>query len=190
MDAVMTHQERTLLSSFLVMSDNYVEFGSGGSTVMACQNVRRSVLSVDSDQEWIDKVKAECALKETPVQPEMVHIDIGKIGEWGYPIGQESRLRWARYHEAIWQDPRTSDADLFFVDGRFRVACFIQALLHAGPRALILMHDFSDRPDYHVVRRFAREIAVAEKMSVFQRHPNMDCSEMVGCLQEHRNNPV
>jgi hypothetical protein len=53
------------------------------------------------------------------------------------------------------------------VDGRFRVACFMQILLRCDPDALIMVHDFKSRQPYHVVREVAREIAAVEDMSVF-----------------------
>ncbi len=170
------------------MSDNYVEFGTGGSTVLACKNVHKTVISIDSDIDWIEKVQLACRDQETPIRPNMVYVDIGKTGEWGLPIDPDTRARWPQYHEAIWQNPHASDADLYFVDGRFRVACFIQALLHSAPRSFIMIHDFADRPHYHVVRRFAREIAASGQMSAFQRLPNVDYAEMMQCLQEHRYN--
>jgi hypothetical protein len=187
--ALLTDLEHTLLNAFLAMSDNYVEFGTGGSTIMACQKVHRTVTSVDSSLEWIEKVKAECTLQATSLQPDIMHVDIGQIGGWGFPIDNEARLKWPKYHEELWSNPNASDADLYFVDGRFRVACFIQALLHSSPRSLILMHDFSDRPHYHVVRRFAREIATSQRLSAFQRLANPNYTEMISCLQEHRDNP-
>ena len=48
--------------------------------------------------------------------------------------------------------------DVYFIDGRFRVACVCSALLHAskfGRRdSTIFMHDYGARPSYHVVEEF------------------------------------
>ena len=67
------------------------------------------------------------------------------------------RESWRAYHEGVWAEPEASRADLYLVDGRFRVACFMQTLLHASPDALVAIHDFAKRPQYHVVQEVARE---------------------------------
>jgi hypothetical protein len=65
------------------------------------------------------------------------------------------------------------DADLYFIDGRFRTACFAQIVLHCGPNAIIGFHDFRSRPHYHRVLDIAREIAEAEDLTLFQPMPWM-----------------
>ena len=49
--------------------------------------------------------------------------------------------------------------DVYFVDGRFRVACVCAAFLHASKLGRtdvsVLMHDYRERPEYHVVQEFA-----------------------------------
>ncbi len=63
------------------------------------------------------------------------------------PIGNATRDKWPSYIEdgIKGQDP----FDMYFVDGRFRVACAVQALLHgmSGGRSredfVVLIHDFA-----------------------------------------------
>ncbi len=57
----MEASEQALLETFLRSSRRYMEFGSGGSTVLAAGLVAESVVSVDSSTEWIDRVVAACA---------------------------------------------------------------------------------------------------------------------------------
>src|SRR5208283_3476786 len=87
---------------------------------------------------------------------------------WGDPKDSSARDKWPSYHNKIWTNPAASDADLYLVDGRFRVACFMQIVLNCEPDALIVFHDFAGRKNYHVVREVAREIAIGEELSVFQ----------------------
>ena len=79
----------------------------------------------------------------------------------GVAVRSGTRKRWPDYHGSIWIRAESSDADLYMVDGRFRVACFMQVLLHSRRDALIMIYDFDFRNEYHVVREVAREIAVA-----------------------------
>lgn len=161
----MSDGEAELFLSFAKNSRDYVEFGTGGSTFVASNNVHNSILSIDSSQEWLNQVAAACTLSRT--KPELKFIDIGPTKDWGFPRDASDKSRWPDYHSTIWGNPRSAEADLYLVDGRFRVACFAQIVLHCKPSAIIGIHDFSSRPAYHCVREIAREIATAGDMSFF-----------------------
>jgi hypothetical protein len=163
----MSPAEVDLFKSFVSCSDRYLEFGSGGSTYAAGSLVRHSVVAIDSSKEWLDRVREKCLEDKLPVQPTLVHVDIGPTGAWGHPMDKSTVDRWPLYHSQIWSDRVLSDADLYMVDGRFRVACFLQILLHCKLDSVIMFHDFAPRSEYHVVKEIAREIAVVEGLSIF-----------------------
>lgn len=167
----MSANELALFTSFIKRSERYFEFGAGGSTVLAAAHAKTSVVSVDSSQHWLDEVGRSCTGHRT--EPELVFKDIGALGPWGYPVDNAARARWPDYHAGVWDLLSSLDADLYMIDGRFRVACVAQIVLRCRPDALIGFHDFSSRPQYHVVHEIAREIAVAEDMSFFQPMPGM-----------------
>ena len=173
----MSAEEAALFLSFVRNSRDYVEFGTGGSTVLASKHVKNSILSVDSSRQWLDQVRDACASSQT--KPELTFIDIGPTGDWGFPIDASTKSRWPDYHSAIWKIPRSATADLYLVDGRFRVACFAQIVLHCHPNAIIGFHDFSSRPHYHRVREIAQEIATAGDMSFFLPLPKKDAAEAI-----------
>ena len=181
----MSNEEAALFLAFVRNSRNYVEFGTGGSTVVASRHVQSSILSVDSSQDWLDQVSTACASSQT--KPELIFIDIGPTGEWGYPIDASMKSRWPDYHSAIWKMPHSARADLYFVDGRFRVACFAQIVLHGNPNAIIGIHDFGSRPRYHCVREIAREVATAGDISFFRPLAEKDAAEAI--LRSFRTEP-
>ncbi len=187
MQLAMDSHEQSLFKSFLNLSDRYLEFGSGGSTWLASQMRKEWIISIDSSQEWLANVAN--ATKDCPTKPNLVYIDIGKLREWGFPADRERESSWPQYHESIWQRPESRNADLYFIDGRFRVACFTQCLLHSPPGTFIAIHDFASRPQYHVVRQIAREVARANNMSVFQRPLQLDSERAQQLLQRHRLDP-
>jgi len=162
----MSAKELDLFLAFVRNSQIYVEFGTGGSTFVASRYVKQSIISVDSSTQWIDKVQSACA--DGIVRPKLVFVDIGPTGDWGYPVDQGTRSRWPRYHETVWDFPESAEADLYILDGRFRVACFAQTVIHGNPQALIGVHDFASRKNYHCIYEIGREIATAEDMSFFQ----------------------
>lgn len=181
----MSSGEAGLFLSFVKNSRDYVEFGTGGSTFVASNNVGNSILSIDSSQEWLDQVSEACTSSRT--KPELKFIDIGPTKEWGFPNDGSKKASWSDYHKRIWSDPRSSEADLYLVDGRFRVACFAQIVLHCKPTAVIGIHDFSSRPSYHRVREIAREIATVEDMSFFLPLSKGNAAETL--LQDFYNEP-
>ncbi len=86
--------------------------------------------------------------------------------------------------------PESSDADVYMVDGRFRVACFMQILLHSRRDALIMIHDYDLRSEYHVVKEVAREIVAAGSLSVFQRRDDRNETHMREILAAHEYDPA
>jgi hypothetical protein len=181
----MSEEEAALFLSFVRNSRNYVEFGTGGSTVLASKHVKNSILSVDSSRDWLDQVSLACGSSQT--KPQLKFIDVGPTGDWGFPTDASTKSRWPDYHSAIWKVQQSSEADLYLVDGRFRVACFAQTTLHCKPDAIIGFHDFSSRPAYHCVREIAQEIATAGDMSFF--HPLSRREKAEAILQSHYTEP-
>jgi len=163
----MSETELRLFECFLRCSDRYLEFGSGGSTCVAANLVKSSVLAIDSSRPWLDKVAQYCADAQVRLTPNLVHVDLGPLGDWGYPSDPATRESWPAYHRAIWQDPSAANTDLYLIDGRFRIACFLQVLIHADQGAIIMFHDFQSRKYYHIARDLTREIAIADDLSIF-----------------------
>lgn len=181
MKPAMSADELNLFLCFIRNSTSYLEFGTGGSTFVASQNVKESIISVDSSQEWLDKVMTACT--GSKVVPKLIYVDIGKVGDWGVPLEREKMETWPRYHENVWEIGESANADLIMVDGRFRVACFAQAVLRGKRSAIIGIHDFNSRPQYHCVRDMAREIASVESLSFFQ--PRDDARERAENILKH-----
>ncbi len=185
----MSEAELALFRSFVGRARGYVEFGSGGSTFLAAQSGAGFIVSTDSAQAWLDSVRTQCIAAQTPTVPDLIAADIGPTGAWGYPADESRRGSWRRYHELCWERPGTPDADLYMVDGRFRVACAMQVLLRARVGALLAIHDFASREHYHALRRFAREIAIAEDLSVFLVTEERDLPGIALTLAEHAFDP-
>src|SRR3954471_11762393 len=112
MHVAMRKDELLLFESFVRCARTVVEFGSGGSTWLAAQTKKDWIISVDSSLEWLNKVADET--KESPTRPELVHVDIGPLGNWGYPSDDSRKSTWAHYHEHIWSMSRSNGAEFCF----------------------------------------------------------------------------
>ncbi|WP_139247907.1 hypothetical protein [Hyphomicrobium sp. CS1GBMeth3] len=179
----MSQPEIDLFSSFLRASASYFEFGMGGSTCLAASLVKSHVYSVDSDVSWIDRVREEVAESATEVS--LIHVDIGPTGAWGTPINRNMAHLFDAYSLAITR-PGFPPFDLCLVDGRFRVACFLQAILHLDACAVVGIHDYTVRPHYHVVEEFARPIAASGQLVFFVKRKNADPKALKKVLDAHR----
>jgi hypothetical protein len=188
MQPAMLASEIALFTSVMRCANRYVEFGSGGSTVLAHSMGCASIVTVDSSLAWLEKVKKACAL-DGKTQIKMIHVDIGAVKELGYPKDDSNNDSWDIYHSAPWTDPDLALADTYLIDGRFRVACVIQTALHCSNRAIVMVHDFANRPYYHCVFEIMREIARTDNLSVFQVRGDFERARAVGLLAQHARDP-
>ncbi len=182
----MSPAEITAFSAYCSGARAYAEFGCGGTTLIACQMVKRRVITLDSDPAWLRKVSDACRAAPTRLQPETVAADIGPTKEWGYPVDQLRRADWPCYHEAIWSTPGVAGADLYLVDGRFRVACLLQILLHAPSHATIMFHDYASRPYYHIIEPLVTAVSRVEELATFKRRRRFSRERAQALLQQHR----
>jgi hypothetical protein len=181
----MAPDEWKTFDGFVRCAERYVEFGSGASTVLAAATVKNWVIAFDSSRSWLDRVAEACRQRKTRLEPELVHVDIGETGEWGFPKDETSRDRWPLYHSSMWNDPRLAEADLYLIDGRFRLACFAQALLHCSDGAFIAFHDYASRPHYHAAATLAREVVRVNDLSIFMRPVAFDRELTLRFIADH-----
>lgn len=177
----MTTAEVTQFERQLAGLSSLLEFGCGGSTLAAARQVRH-IVSVDSDPAWLGKVHAEIEQESAEFTP--FYVDIGPVGEWGYPA-DESRIRdWPRYHTQIWRS-MTGSPDAVLIDGRFRVACLMQAIIHCKPGCIFLFHDFNDRPQYHAVLKHVDVLARVDTLAVMRASQRVDGKAVLHDLFDH-----
>ncbi|ARS28398.1 hypothetical protein [Sphingomonas sp. KC8] len=187
MKILMSQSEIDLFSAFLQQTSSYFEFGMGGSTCLAASLVKDRIHAIDSDKNWVDGVRAE--IGSTQKDALMSVVNIGPTGNWGNPIGRDHENLFDDYSLSI---TRTgfSDYDLCLVDGRFRVACFLQALMTLRSDAVIAFHDYTSRPHYHVVEEFARPVAGIGQLKLFVRREGMRLEAVAEMIQKYRRNPA
>ena len=185
----MEDDERELFAAFLRAAKSYAEFGTGGSTVLASSLVDGPVFALDSSSEWLDSVRVACAKCGKASEPVLLHVNIGPISEWGAPLGVTHRHLWPDYAKSMWHIPGAAKADLYLIDGRFRVSCAVEALLRCRSDAVILIHDFAERTRYHIIKEVAREIAFARSLSAFVRRSDFDGSRALEILELKRFEP-
>jgi hypothetical protein len=168
-------------------AEHYFEFGSGGSTVWAVRE-GLAVKGVESDAKWVNALKSKLG-KHCQVEA----VDIGPTGEWGYPLSQEYSDKFPDYSRAIHR--HQTPFDLILVDGRFRVACVISAIQHVldhqkdPQKARFFIHDFWNRPQYHVVLDFLDIVERVDNAGLFKIKEGVDCMALESLWQEYAKQP-
>jgi hypothetical protein len=170
----MRPREIALLTSLLRQSDRMLEFGAGGSTALAVKMGVGSVTSVESDADWIARLKLDDALGRAVEEGrlELLHADVGPVGALGRPsVKQES---WPTYACRPWTHVEDAKLDLVLIDGRFRVACILETARRVSPATIIAVHDFWNRSGYHVVLPFLEQIGASESLGLFRVRGDLD----------------
>ena len=79
--------------------------------------------------------------------------------------------------------------DAVLIDGRFRVACLLQAIIHCKPDCILLFHDFPDRPYYQVVLKHVDVLARVDTLAVMRTKAQVDGTAVLHDLFDHFLNP-
>ena len=148
-----------------------LEYGSGGSTVLAAELPGKVTFSVESDAEWLAKMQAYFTAFE-PVSPVHLHFgDIGPTRAWGHPKDEVAFRKWPDYPMSVWALPGFLHPDLVLIDGRFRAACFLTCLFRSSKPMTVLWDDYIDRPFYHRVEELVKPAQIIGRMARFEILP-------------------
>src|SRR5690606_9419063 len=154
---VMYEEEKLLFKEYLNKSNNYLEFGLGGSTLFALINSDANIISVDTNQGWIGFIKKYRAIKDNLGKRLHIHyVDIGPTKYWGFPVDDTQRNKFPNFSSQIFSDKNLEKFDLVLIDGRFRVACALQTVQYfknSSP-VKIMIHDYSLREEYKIVEKY------------------------------------
>jgi hypothetical protein len=170
----------------------YLEYGSGGSTVMVAA-LNKPFLSVDTDRLFLRSLR--CKIGTLTSAQRLLYADIGLTGPWGipFPPAKPSRKRltkWKFYARAPWAFiDRDNLPDLVLVDGRFRVAVTLTCCAHLSARSdvTILVEDYTDRPSYHIIEHSTKLDRVVGRLAVFHPLPG-NLSEMNEAIEQYSAN--
>jgi hypothetical protein len=152
----------------------YLEFGSGGSTLRACELAVPEIHTVETSKDFIDEIVKNCKSIDYNGKLHTHFVDIGPTKAWGYPVSSDSSIRWSNYCIAPWKALKAlgSSPDLILVDGRFRVAAFLYSLTMARKGTTIFVDDYKNRSHYHVVEDIIQPIRFHGRMAEFRKKQN------------------
>jgi protein O-GlcNAc transferase len=143
------------LKSFLLKicsGRNVLEFGSGGSTLLIGPKSKK-MISIESDVKFIKTLKPKMSLQP---KIKLIHANIGPTTFYGKPLEITKVLFKRKFKnytniKKILLDESNFEPDVILIDGRFRVACFLQCIIEYDTPIIIIFDDYFDRPYYHII---------------------------------------
>ena len=166
-----------------------LEYGTGGSTVLALEsNAETTVYACETDSVWLARLMLHLAEKQLQGRIYPVHLDIGPTGEWGVPVFRDSGFSAKRMQKFLqvattpWRllGRHGVNPDFVFIDGRWRKACFLAALLYCKSPMYILWDDYADRPQYHVFDALLKPEQMIGRSALYRVEPRQfDALEII-----------
>jgi hypothetical protein len=170
-ELTMPEAEAGFLRDTYAAADVILEYGSGGSTVMAAEMGKR-VTSVESDKAWAQMMRAWFAANPPAGQVDIVWSDIGPTKEWGHPVDDSAWKRFARYPLEVWDLPEFTHPDVILVDGRFRAGSALASAFRITRPVTLCFDDYTNRPRHHEVEEFLGAPAkIVGRMACFALRP-------------------
>jgi len=181
-DLTMPEAEAAHLRAAYARAGVILEYGSGGSTVIAAELPEKTVFSVESDGAWLEQMRGYFAAHPPTATLHLHHGDIGPTGEWGHPRDDADFRRWPLYHNSVWERDDFAQPDLVLIDGRFRVACFLTTLFRSTSPVTVLFDDYLDRKSYHAVEDLVKPAALIGRMAQFNLTPMTIPADRLGWI--------
>ncbi len=185
----LSEDEKQAITNLMNKSTNYLEFGSGGSTFLALNSNISKIYSVESDKNWLDYISSYKIVSNAIENDKLKfqHINIGKTGDWGYPINDDMKENYPKYSSDIFnQIHNIDDIDLVFIDGRFRVACTLATILNCNKTTKIMIHDYTIRDFYHLVEEFLDIVEIVDTLAIFKIKENLDKNRVQALYEEYK----
>lgn len=189
---VMSKREKVIFDDAIKKSQNYLEFGLGGSSLRAIQKSKAKIYSVESSPKWISFMRKYSIVwyfenKRLFIFP----VDIGPTREWGYPKADDSQNLFGSYSSNIFKAIDGKSIDLALIDGRFRVACTLKVILecHQNNDLKILIHDFWNRENYHVVLKYLNVLNQVDTIGLFSIKNTISLKSVAEDYEAYKDNP-
>jgi len=143
----MHDREIELIRNHLDWQDTVLEWGGGGSTVYFPKFTNKKYYSIEHDKEWAEELKSQ-------LPP---NVDLHYV-PWDAPRTiPTQRSQFETYISHV--DTLGVDKfDKVLIDGRARGWCAEYVLKYLHKDSIIFMHDFWERPQYHVVFEWYDEV--------------------------------
>ncbi len=178
----MPEAEADLVRAAYAGAGVILEYGSGGSTLVAAQSATGAVISVESDKAWLAKMQDWFDANPAPVPLILHHGNVGPTKRWGFPLNASKPERWPGYALSVWDRKDFQHPDVVLVDGRFRLACLLTTLFRINRPVRVLCDDYLERPAYHRIETLVGAPRMTGRMADFTFTPQSLPAEHMGWI--------
>ena len=144
----MHQKEIEFLKSFLQPQDIMLEWGAGGSTLYYSTLVNK-YYSIEHDSGWYNKL-----LPNIPENVKMFNILNDK------PRTTPTQKHQFQTYIDFIDELKIPQYDKILIDGRARGWCAEKALHYIHENSIVFIHDYFNRPQYHIVENWYKVIGV------------------------------
>ena len=163
LEGAMPHEETVFLRRQLRRARRYLEFGAGGSTLLALAGDVPLVMTVESDARLAGYLES---LAITSPSNYTCHVPKMKaISAWGSPIHEGDLTELGR--EYAHAADGLSGFDTVLIDGRFRVACALAVATKVTGKTSLMIDDYGDREHYKIVEQYLGRPRMKGRLAVF-----------------------
>ena len=164
-------EESAALTSAYQAASVILEYGTGGSTVVAADLPGRDVFSVESAAPWLKMMEGWFAKNPPLARLHLHHGHIGKTRKWGFPLDNSRVAHWASYPISVWDREDFVQPDVVLIDGRFRLACALTTLFRTTKPVTVLIDDYIDRAPYTQIEHLVGAPQMIGRMARFTFAP-------------------
>jgi 16S rRNA G966 N2-methylase RsmD len=189
MEPLLPNEEKNTFYKYLDKSINYLEYGSGGSTIQALSRKNiKNIVSVESDKEWHNMI-LEIYKNNNNLNKNnnfiYFYVELNALpNTYGYPINA-SYNNMKQYANTI-ENIKDIKFDLIFIDGRFRVACALYCLKHIDNNCIVIVDDIVGRDYYNIIYDYYTVIETIGRMVVLKKKNILPDNSI---LQQYTNDP-
>ena len=191
----MTDSEKELFYKSISDSNIILEFGSGGSTFYALKQGKK-IFSIESSAWFIRMMKKSPLIKDAINRNHLLYYyaNMGTTKEYSIPLHTDNGdIYWKKSIEEISSMENQlvnhflKDVDTIFIDGRYRVSCALNALRYFKNAKKFIIHDYNNRPQYHILEKFFIREDEAGSLVIFSPRPNINIDDINNNLLIYRN---
>lgn len=148
-----------------------LEYGLGGSTILASEMAGKTITCVETDKTWIETLDKWFAQNPPKSAPDMIWANIGPIRRWGRPKDETHWREYSKYPLEIWSLEDIPHPDIVLVDGRFRAGCVLATAFRCKQETKVLVDDYAPRTSYHPIEKFVGKPRLIGRMAEFEITP-------------------
>tara|TARA_X000000368_G_scaffold391663_1_gene355818 strand:+ start:1756 stop:2367 length:612 start_codon:yes stop_codon:yes gene_type:complete len=147
----MPEKDREMFYNYLDNAKVYFEYGSGGSTYVACQKSNlQKIYSVETDKKFMEKLDKNIRDVKNGSNLVWLYVEVGAgYSQWGHPsrnVTDEACINYSNQLGNLTKE-EIQKIDFILVDGRFRVASCLKCFSFIQDSCLIAFDDFIVRQE-------------------------------------------